>query len=166
MKQHYCGDKDTLYIVLNSHTRDSGSEGDAFYNIKLPVKRNNYFKYVLYVDNYVLDTAGLEKDHILVHMMGASQSNSYNSTSKGTNDVIAVVCQNGSGANRTTDLQSQYQAPLAPIELDNLPSFINIYHTDNLNLPIGLSSNNNDYVIALRIECYYMESGDTALNLK
>ena len=64
-----CGcDKDILRIHLDSETADYESEAIGKYNfiITLPVKRNNYKNFVLYVDDFDVMTKGLATDSYIM----------------------------------------------------------------------------------------------------
>tara|TARA_E500000305_G_C4018721_1_gene237377 strand:+ start:105 stop:569 length:465 start_codon:yes stop_codon:yes gene_type:complete len=149
-------DKDILHIHLDSETADYEDETNGKYNftIKLPVKRQNYKHFVLYVDILDIQTKGLANDSYLLHA-DLLEYNSYNSRSKGTNTVIASIFANATGTGRTTDFALNYQGTTKPIIINNIPQNINIEIKDIDHNAIDFSNAANFWVLDLRIEAYY-----------
>ena len=149
-------DKDILRIHLDSETADYQEDANGKYNftIKLPVKRHNYKKFVLYVDDFDVQTKGLATDSYILHA-DFVEYNSYNSRSKGSNTILASLFANATGTGRTTDFALNYQAPTKPVIINNIPQNIcieikNIDHTG-----VDFSNAANFWLLDLRIEAYY-----------
>ncbi len=149
-------DKDILKIHLDSETADfdSNTVGKYSYSIKLPVKRKNYKKLILYVDNFNLQTKGLTNLSYIVNA-DMLEYNSYNSRSKGANTVLASIFANATATGRTSDFALTYSNSTAPIQIQNLPDYVNITITDVDNVGINLSAVENFWDLDLRIEAYY-----------
>lgn len=150
--------KDIFQLNLSSEGMDSGSNSaDTFFNIRLPNKRTDYNKYVLYVDNFVVDTLDLG-NMIYCVRINCYQPNSYNSTINGNNDIIAMVIQPNLATDRTIDGALQYSAPTTPIYIDTLPDQLQFKITNASNsTPLDFATNSNMWSIRLRIEAHYGE---------
>jgi len=149
-------DKDILKIYLDSETAEYDSEavGKYSYSIKLPVKRQNYKKLVLFVDNLNIQIKGLANLSYLVNA-DIIQYNSYNSRSKGSNVILASIFTNASATGRTSDFALNYSNSTAPIQIQTIPDYINITITDIDNAGINFSNADNMWNMDLRIEAYY-----------
>lgn len=149
--------KDIMKIHLDSETADITTQttGTYTFNIKLPVKRSNYNKIVLYVDSWDVQTKGLGNLSYVLNLTNISQSNSYNSRSKGNNNVIGCVFANASDTSRTSDFALNYQAPLTKHIINSLPNTLNIQITDIDNAGIDFSNAVNFWSLSLRLEAEY-----------
>lgn len=149
-------DKDIIRLHLDSETADVENEavGQYSYSIKLPVKRKNYKKIVLYVDNLNLQTKGLAHLSYIVNV-DMLEYNSYNSRTKGTNTTIASVFANATATGRTSDFALNYSNSNAPIQIQNMPDYLNITITDIDNTGIDLSNADNMWNMSLRLEAFY-----------
>jgi len=147
--------KDILRIHIDSETADYDSEtvGKYSYSIKLPVKRQNYTKLILYVDNLNIQTKGLAS---LSYIVSADmiEYNSYNSRSKGANTILASIFANATTAGRTSDFSLNYSNSTAPIQIQTIPDFLNITITDIDNTGIKFSNADNKWNMNLRIKAY------------
>lgn len=148
---------DIMKIQLDSESADLETEttGKYTFNIKLPVKRYNYNKIVLYVDNWDVQTTGLGNLSYVLNITNISQSNSYNSRTKGNNNVIGSIFSNGIATGRTTDLALNYQAPQTKHIINTLPNSLDIQITDIDNTGIDFSNAVNFWSLSLRLECEY-----------
>lgn len=149
-------DKDILKIHIDSENAEYESEtvGKYSYDIKLPVKRKTYKKLILYVDNFNIQTKGLSHLSYIVNA-DILEYNSYNSRTKGANTVLASIFAYASGSGRTSDFALNYKNPTAPIQIQNIPDYLNITITDIDNSGIDLSNAENFWNLDLRIEAYY-----------
>jgi len=150
-------DKDILKIQLDSETADisTPASGNFKYNLKFPVKRNNYKKIVLYVDYWTVQIGGLTDLNYVLNANNISELNSYNSYTKGNNSILATLTTNGDGVSRTTDFAITYQAPQTPIIINGIPNELDISITDLAKSGIDFSSSDNNWILCLRLECFY-----------
>ena len=149
--------KDVIKIHLDSESSDitDSSNGKYTFNMKFPVRRNDYKKIVLYVDDWELQTKALSDLAYVLNFENVSELNSYNSRTKGNNSVIATLFANGVNGARSTDFALNYQAPLTPHIINSVPNTLTIKITDILNTGLDFSSADNFWALTLRLECYY-----------
>ena len=149
-------DKDIIRKHLDSetNTRSNAETGRFEFDINLPVKRNNYKKFVLYVDDFDIQTKGLATDSYILHA-NFGEYNTYNSRSKASNTVLASMFANATGTGRTTDFALNYQGTTKPIIISNIPDTIILEVKDIDNIGVDFSSPNNFWLVDLRIEAYY-----------
>ena len=134
-------DKDIMRIHLDSetNTRSNSETGRFEFDIHLPVKRNTYKKFVLYVDDFDIQTKGLATDSYILHG-NFGEYNTFNSRSKAGNTVLASMFANATGTGRTTDFALNYQGPTKPIIIQNIPDTIVLEIKDIDNIGVDFSS--------------------------
>lgn len=149
-------DKDTIRIVLDSesNTRSTAENGKYEYDIRLPVKRNTYKKFTLYVDSFNLNAKGLTNEIFLLHS-NLQEYNSYNSKSGASNTLLASVANNAVASGRTTDFAINYINSTNGITIQNIPDMLVITIKDIDGTGIDLSDASNVWVLNLRIEAFY-----------
>ena len=152
-----CGcPRDTLKIHIDSETADIENETLSVYDYKLkfPVKRNNYKKIELYIDNLQLQTKGLAS---LSYVLSSNmiEYNSYNSRTKGANNVLAVLFADATATGRTNDFTLTYSNSTAPIQIENIPEQLQIKIQDIDGSPVSFQNANNLWSLDLRFECFY-----------
>lgn len=154
---HNCNcEKDIMRIHLDSEsalTQDQ-SIGKYTFNIKLPVKRNTYKSFVLYVDDFDIQTEGLGNSAYILNS-DIIEYNSYNSRTGGNNTTLASMFANAKNTGRTSDFALNYQAPTKPIIINNIPENLTLQITDIDNVGIDFSDAANFWLLDLRIEAYY-----------
>lgn len=147
--------KDVFQIYLDSDNRDGGVAANANYNLYFPNKKDNYKKFVMYIDNLQLDTLDRTNQTFALRM-NVYQSNSYNSLSKGNNDIVATIFAPNIASSRTIDNSLAYQAPTKPIYIDNFPDVLQLRFTTALNnTTLDFTTDDNVYSLQFRIEAYY-----------
>jgi len=148
--------RDVLKIHIDSETADIDTEslGKYEYNLKFPVKKNNYKKIILYIDNFQIQTKGLGS---LSYVLSSNmiEYNSYNSKTKGTNNVLAVLLADATATGRTNDFTLSYSNSTAPIEIQNIPELLQINITDIDGTAISFANANNMWALDIRFECFY-----------
>ncbi len=149
-------DKDIIKLNLDSETADIDTEslGKYEYNIKLPVKRKNYKKFVLYIDNFQIQTKGLGS---LSYVLSSNlfEYNSYNSKTKGANTVLVSLLADATATDRTNDFTLSYSNSTAPIQIQNFPEQLQINISDIDGGVISFANANNMWAMDLRIEAFY-----------
>ena len=146
---------DIYRLYLNSESKDGGSRNSAIFNTYLPVKRNNYTNYKLYVDDFNISLATLTEDSICVKL-DTAQYNSFNARTKGVNTTILTAFPQSKTGARTDDLCINYQAPNSPYNITSIPHEIKVTITDVFDSDITLDVD-NFWILNLRIEAYYEE---------
>lgn len=148
--------KDILKIHLDSETADIDTEslGKYQYNVKFPVKRNDYKKFVLYIDNFQIQTKGLGSLSYIVSS-NMIEYNSYNSKTKGANTVLVSLLADATATDRTNDFTLSYSNSTAPIHIQNIPELLQINITDIDGGVISFANANNMWAMDLRIEAFY-----------
>jgi|TARA_R100000479_G_scaffold159282_1_gene96406 hypothetical protein len=147
--------KDIYRIYLDSEELDSGIAPKPTFNIKIPKKRTDYTKYTLYVDDFCISLAGETYRSIRLHLFNCIQYNSYNSSSKGSNNVIATIFNPNITETRTIDLSLNYQAPTTPYIINCFPDTLQFEITDETEAPLSDFAVNAFWVLNLRIEAEY-----------
>lgn len=149
-------DKDIIRIVLDSesNTRSTDEDGVFEYDIRLPVKRSNYKKLVLYIDNFSINTKGLTKEVYRLHS-NFTEYNSFNSKTNGSNNVLCSVVANAIASGRTTDFALSYEGSTSPIQITNIPDMLKIEIKDIDNAGVDMSNISNVWILNLRIEAFY-----------
>ena len=149
-------DKDIIRIVLDSesNTRSEDADGVFEYDIRLPVKRSNYKKLVLYIDNFSINTKGLTKEVYRLHS-NFTEYNSFNSKTGGGNNILCSVVSNAIASGRTTDFALSYEGSTAPIQITNIPDMLKIEIKDIDNVGVDMSNASNVWILNLRIEAFY-----------
>jgi len=149
-------DKDIIRLCLDSesNTRSSDNDGIFEYDIKLPVKRTNYKKLVLYIDNFAINIKGLTKEVYRLHS-NFTEYNSFNSYVGGSNTVLCSVVANAIASGRTTDFALSYQGSTAPIQITNIPDMLKMEIRDIDNNGVDMTNISNVWILNLRIEAFY-----------
>lgn len=140
-----------IYLDSENPTTDTESIGEYSFNVSLPSKGNKYIEYRLYVDDFNVCLKGLTTTSVLVKL-NIGQYNSYNSQTKGNNNVIATLFNPNYTVDRTIDLSLHYQNPTTPYLINTLPQAMNIKLVDIDNSAIDFSSSNNFWTMNLRVE--------------
>jgi len=149
-------DKDIIRLNLDSESADIDTEsiGKYQYNIKLPVKRKNYKKFILYIDNFQIQTKGLGS---LSYVLSSNmfEYNSYNSKTKGANNILATLLADATATDRVNDFTLSYSNSISPILIQHLPEQLQINITDIDGTVISFANANNMWSLSMRLECYY-----------
>ena len=147
---------DVFRLYLNGEDADLSdtSNGSFTFNVKLQSRNVNYTKYILYVDDFNICLKGLTDTNILLQA-NIGQYNSYNSKTKGNNQIIATIFSKNTASARTDDLSLNYQAATTPNHITTLPNqlILNITNVDNS--AVDMSNANNFFCANLRIEAFY-----------
>lgn len=148
--------RDVFRIYLNGEDADlqTATLGNFTFNVKLPARRVQYTKYILYVDDFNICLKGLTISNILLKC-NVGQYNSFNSTTKGNNQVIATIFNPQTASGRTDDLSLNYQAPNTPNIITTLPNELVLNITNIDNTAVDMSDSENFFCVNLRIEAFY-----------
>jgi hypothetical protein len=148
--------RDVFRIYLNGEDADlqTATLGNFTFNVKLPARRVQYTKYILYVDDFNICLKGLTDSNILLKC-NVGQYNSFNSTTKGNNQVIATIFNPQTASGRTDDLSLNYQAPNTPNIITTLPNELVLNITNIDNTAVNMSDSENFFCVNLRIEAFY-----------
>ncbi len=149
-------DKDIIRLCLDSESniRSNEETGVYEYDIRLPVKRSNYKKLILYIDNFAINIKGLTKEVYRLHS-NFTEYNSFNSKTEGANTVLCSVVSNAVASGRATDFALSYEGSTAPIHITNIPDMLKIEVRDIDNAGIDMQNASNVWILNLRIEAYY-----------
>ena len=95
---------DVFRLYLNGEDADLSdtSNGSFTFNVKLQSRNVNYTKYILYVDDFNICLKGLTDTNILLQA-NIGQYNSYNSKTKGNNQIIATIFNKNTASARTVE---------------------------------------------------------------
>ena len=148
--------RDVFRIYLNGEDADlqTATLGNFTFNVKLPARRVQYTKYILYVDDFNICLKGLTDTNILLQA-NIGQYNSYNSKTKGNNQIIATIFNKNTASARTDDLSLNYQAPNTPNIITTLPNELVLNITNIDNTAVNMSDSENFFCVNLRIEAFY-----------
>jgi len=148
--------RDVFRIYLNGEDADlqTATLGNFTFNVKLPARRVQYTKYILYVDDFNICLKGLTISNILLKC-NVGQYNSFNSATKGNNQVIATIFNPQTASGRTDDLSLNYQAPNTPNIITTLPNELVLNITNIDNTAVDMSDSENFFCVNLRIEAFY-----------
>lgn len=147
---------DVFRLYLNGEDADLSdtTNGSFTFNVKLQSRNVNYTKYILYVDDFNICLKALTDTNILLQA-NIGQYNSYNSKTKGNNQILATIFNPQTASGRTDDLSLNYQAPNTPNHITTLPNqlILNITNVDNT--VVDMSNANNFFCANIRIEAFY-----------
>ena len=148
--------RDIFRIYLDSENAEitNDTTGNYTFNIRLPNRKVNYTNYVLYVDDFNICLKGLTISNILLKC-NVGQYNSFNSTTKGNNQVIATIFNPQTASGRTDDLSLNYLAPNTPNIITTLPNELVLNITNIDNTAVDMSNLENFFCVNLRIEAFY-----------
>lgn len=148
--------RDIFRIYLDSENADLSTDtlGSYTFNIRLPSKKVNYTKHILYLDDFNICLKGLTTTNLQVKL-NVSQYNSYNSLTKANNNVIATLFNPNTASARTDDLTLTYTGTNNPNQISSIPDNLTVKIEDIDNTGVDLSSANNFWTLNLRIEAFY-----------
>ena len=153
--------KDIFTYLLSNNSRDLGSYSQPIFNINYLQKKNNYVKITCYVDQVEAMLLTLSDITNLMYLeSNLNQINSYNSTTKGTSNILCVlnrtIQEHASSGYENSN--ASYRGSQTPIELGSLPNTINLKLVKANGNVVDMDTGNNPFIVKLRFECEY-ESG-------
>lgn len=150
--------KDIFTYILNNNSRDLGSFSNPIFNINYLQKKNNYVKITCYVDQFEAMLLTLSDITNLMYLeTNLNQINSYNSTTKGTSNILCVINRTiqESSSSGYQNSNASYQGPQTPIELGSLPDNISLKLVKANGNVVDMDTGNNPFTVKLRFECEY-----------
>jgi hypothetical protein len=150
--------KDIFSYLLTNNSRDLGTFSNPIFNINYLQKKNNYVRITCYVDQVEAMLLTISNITNIIYLeSNLNQVNSYNSSTKGTSNILCVLNRTiqEHASSEYQNSNASYQGAQTPIQLGSLPDSINLKLVKANGNVVDMDTGSNTFTVKLRFECEY-----------